>query len=33
MVIIAAWAMKWILMRKNKKLLLEDPGVSKLFVY
>ena len=33
MVIVSAWAMKWILMRKNKKLLLEDPGVTKLFVY
>jgi uncharacterized membrane protein YfcA len=33
MVIVAAWTMKWILIRKNKKLLLENPGVSKLFVY
>jgi hypothetical protein len=33
MVVISAWLMRWILVRKNKKMLLEDPGVSTLYVY
>jgi hypothetical protein len=33
MVCVSAWAMRWTLMRKNKRFLLEDPGVSKLYVY
>ncbi|KAM0713560.1 hypothetical protein Q7P37_010522 [Cladosporium fusiforme] len=33
MVIVSAWTMKWILMRKNKKLVLENPDVRTLYVY
>lgn len=33
MVIVSAWAMRLILVRKNRKLVLENPDVSTLYVY